>query len=48
MRGLTSCLCTMQVITNGALIMELAAAFVLGATVVTYDYFATREANSYY
>ncbi|GLC39344.1 hypothetical protein PLESTF_000502900 [Pleodorina starrii] len=33
-----------KVITIGALIMELAAAFVLGATVLTYDYFSSRDA----
>ncbi len=32
-----------QVITIGALIMELAAAVVLGATVLTYDYFNSKD-----
>jgi hypothetical protein len=32
-----------QVITTGALVMELSAALVLGATVVTYDYLSQRE-----
>jgi hypothetical protein len=32
-----------QVITTGALVMELSAAFVLGATVVTYDYLSHKE-----
>mmetsp|Transcript_14036 Transcript_14036/g.30388 ORF Transcript_14036/g.30388 Transcript_14036/m.30388 type:complete len:133 (+) Transcript_14036:70-468(+) len=36
-----------QVITTGALIMELAAAVVLGATCVVYDYFSNKE-DSYY
>jgi hypothetical protein len=34
-----------QVITTGALIMELAAVGVLGATVLVYDYFANRDAG---
>jgi hypothetical protein len=33
------------VITTGALIMELAAAVVLGATVLTYDYFSTKDSS---
>lgn len=37
-----------QVITSGALIMELAAAFVLGATVLTYDYFGSRDSMGYF
>ena len=37
--------CCVQVITVGALVMELAAAVVLGATVVTYDYFSSRDAD---
>ena len=37
-----------QVITAGAMLMELAAVAVLGATVVTYDYFATRDSMSYF
>lgn len=37
-----------QVITVGALIMELAAAFVLGCTIVTYDYFSSRDSMSYF
>lgn len=37
-----------QVITSGALIMELAAAFVLGATVLTYDYFSSRDSMGYF
>eukprot|EP00878_Enallax_costatus_P005620 GHUV01005894.1.p2 GENE.GHUV01005894.1~~GHUV01005894.1.p2 ORF type:complete len:132 (+),score=20.08 GHUV01005894.1:293-688(+) len=37
-----------QVITSGALIMELAAAFVLGCTIVTYDYFSSRDSMSYF
>ncbi|KAG2452683.1 hypothetical protein HYH02_002915 [Chlamydomonas schloesseri] len=32
-----------KVITIGALIMELAAALVLGATVLTYDYFNSKD-----
>lgn len=32
-----------QIITTGALLMELAAVVVLGATFVVYDYFATRD-----
>lgn len=35
-----------QVITSGALIMELAAVFVLGATIITYDYFSSRDSMS--
>jgi len=37
-----------QVITVGALIMELAAVVVLGCTVVTYDYFSSKDSMSYY
>jgi hypothetical protein len=37
-----------KVITPGAMLMELAAVAVLGATVVTYDYFATRDSMSYF
>lgn len=37
----------LQVITTGALIMELAAVFVLGATIVTYDYFASKDDYGY-
>eukprot|EP00879_Flechtneria_rotunda_P024361 GHRR01025820.1.p2 GENE.GHRR01025820.1~~GHRR01025820.1.p2 ORF type:complete len:118 (+),score=30.82 GHRR01025820.1:669-1022(+) len=37
-----------QVITSGALIMELAAAVVLGCTIVTYDYFSSRDSMSYF
>ena len=37
--------CCVQVITVGALVMELAAAVVLGATVVTYEYFSSRDAD---
>jgi hypothetical protein len=33
------------VITTGALIMQLAAAAVLGATVLTYDYFSSKDSN---
>jgi hypothetical protein len=36
---------TPQVITIGALIMELAAALVLGATVLTYDYFNSKDSG---
>jgi hypothetical protein len=36
----------LQVITSGALIMELAAVFVLGATIITYDYFSSRDSMS--
>ncbi|GAX84902.1 hypothetical protein CEUSTIGMA_g12323.t1 [Chlamydomonas eustigma] len=32
-----------QVITTGALIMELAAALVLGATCIVYDYFNSKD-----
>ncbi|GIL67091.1 hypothetical protein Vafri_20520 [Volvox africanus] len=32
-----------KIITIGALIMELAAAMVLGATVLTYDYFNSKD-----
>ncbi|GLI66660.1 hypothetical protein VaNZ11_010590 [Volvox africanus] len=32
-----------KIITIGALIMELAAAMVLGATVLTYDYFSSKD-----
>ncbi|GIL92881.1 hypothetical protein Vretimale_14799 [Volvox reticuliferus] len=32
-----------KIITMGALIMELAAAMVLGATVLTYDYFNSKD-----
>lgn len=35
-----------QVITSGALIMELAAVFVLGATIITYDYFSSKDSMS--
>lgn len=35
----------LQVITIGALIMELAAALVLGATVLTYDYFNSKDSG---
>lgn len=35
-----------KVITSGALIMELAAVFVLGATIITYDYFSSRDSMS--
>ena len=38
----------LQVITVGALIMELAAALVLGCTIVTYDYFSSRDSMSYF
>eukprot|EP00198_Chlamydomonas_reinhardtii_P001607 XP_001690943.1 vacuolar trafficking protein [Chlamydomonas reinhardtii] len=34
-----------KVITIGALIMELAAALVLGATVLTYDYFNSKDSG---
>eukprot|EP00798_Chlamydomonas_sp_ICE-L_P020848 gene20848-27681_t len=37
-----------QVITTGALIMELAAAFVLGATCVVYDFFSKQDDDYYY
>jgi hypothetical protein len=37
-----------QVITVGALIMELAAVVVLGCTVVTYDYFSSKDSMSYF
>ena len=33
-----------QVITTGALMMELAAVVVLGATFVVYDYYASKDA----
>lgn len=33
-----------QVITVGALLMELSAVVVLGATVVVYDYFSNQDA----
>lgn len=36
----------MQVITSGALIMELAAVVVLGATIITYDYFSSKDSMS--
>lgn len=39
-------LTVLQVITSGALIMELAAVFVLGATIITYDYFSSRDSMS--
>jgi hypothetical protein len=39
-------LSVMQVITSGALIMELAAVFVLGATILTYDYFSSSDSMS--
>ncbi|GBF97698.1 hypothetical protein Rsub_09756 [Raphidocelis subcapitata] len=32
-----------QVITTGALLMELAAVFVLGATFVVYDYYSSKD-----
>jgi hypothetical protein len=35
-----------QVITTGALIMELAAVVVLGATVLVYDYFVSKDSMS--
>jgi hypothetical protein len=35
----------LQVITTGALIMELAAALVLGITVLTYDYFSSEDSS---
>jgi hypothetical protein len=35
----------MQVITTGALIMELAAAVLLGATCVVYDYHSSKESS---
>ncbi|PNH04955.1 Vacuolar protein sorting-associated protein 55 [Tetrabaena socialis] len=35
-----------KVITTGALIMELGAAVVLGCTVLTYDYFSSRDGYS--
>jgi len=34
---------TPQVITTGALLMELAAVLVLGATFVVYDYYASQD-----
>jgi hypothetical protein len=34
-----------QVITTGALLMELAAVFVLGATFLVYDYFASQDSG---
>ncbi|KAI8472300.1 MAG: vacuolar trafficking protein [Monoraphidium minutum] len=34
-----------QVITTGALLMELAAVAVLGATFVVYDYFASQDSS---
>eukprot|EP00197_Chlamydomonas_leiostraca_P005688 CAMPEP_0202869064 /NCGR_PEP_ID=MMETSP1391-20130828/11764_1 /ASSEMBLY_ACC=CAM_ASM_000867 /TAXON_ID=1034604 /ORGANISM="Chlamydomonas leiostraca, Strain SAG 11-49" /LENGTH=87 /DNA_ID=CAMNT_0049549315 /DNA_START=245 /DNA_END=508 /DNA_ORIENTATION=- len=37
-----------QVITTGALVMELAAALVLGATVLVYDYHSSKDSSSYY
>lgn len=36
------------VITSGALVMELAAVIVLGATIVLFDYFNTRDSYSFY
>lgn len=36
------------IITTGALIMELAAALVLGSTIVAYDYFNSKDSFSYY
>lgn len=36
-----------QVITTGALAMELLAAFVLGATVVVYDFFNNKDGESW-
>jgi hypothetical protein len=38
----------LQVITTGALVMELAAVGVLGATFVTYDYYSSKDDYSYY
>lgn len=36
-----------QVITTGALVLELLAALVLGATVVVYDFFNSKESSSW-
>lgn len=41
-----ACCLSVQVITSGALIMELAAVFVLGATIITYDYFSSKDSMS--
>jgi Vacuolar protein sorting 55 len=37
-----------QKIEGGALALELAAVFVLGATVVAFDFFNSSEAANYY
>jgi hypothetical protein len=37
-----------QVITTGALVMELSAALMLGATVLVYDYHSSKDSSSYY
>jgi len=37
----------LQKITSGALGFELAAVAILGATILSYDYYSTRE-SSYY
>lgn len=36
-----------QIIATGALVMELAAAFILGTGVLLYDYFSSREGYYY-